>query len=177
MQIRTRLAVSVDGFIAYPNGLPTFLAMPDFEPHSSYGWPEFSAQCQAVILGRVALDAGLANPTWPWPGLDVFVLTSKPLPEAIPAGRVVSDDTPEGLVAKLRGSDLEGDAFLLGGQRTVNAFLELGAIDRLELLEFPVILGEGVPFRPPGSQQVSLELEEHHSFPDGTLHNVYSLKS
>jgi hypothetical protein len=35
MLIRTRLGLSVDGFIATPEGLPAFLAMPDFAPHSS----------------------------------------------------------------------------------------------------------------------------------------------
>jgi hypothetical protein len=44
MRIRTRMGVSVDGFIATPDGLPAFLAMPDFVPHSSYGWPEFNEQ-------------------------------------------------------------------------------------------------------------------------------------
>jgi hypothetical protein len=50
---------------------------------------------------------------------------------------VVADDSPAGLLDKLRGAGFDRDAFLLGGQRTLNAFLELGAVDRLELLVFP----------------------------------------
>jgi dihydrofolate reductase len=71
---------------------------------------------------------------------------------------------------------VERDAFLLGGRSTLHAFLALGAIDRFELLEFPVLLGEGVPFSLPGTPQRSLELEEHHAFPDGTIRHVYTLK-
>ena len=174
MQIRTRLGVSVDGFIASPDGRPAFLAMPDFSPHDSYDWPEFDAQCDAVVMGRVPLEAGLGAGNWPWPGKQIFVLTSKPLPEGIPADVVVADDTPAGLLAKLRAADLDGDAFLLGGQRTFQAFLKLGAIDRLELLELPVLLGEGVPLSPPGSAQLPLRLEEHRAYPDGTIHSVYT---
>jgi dihydrofolate reductase len=175
MLVRTRLGVSVDGFIASPDGRPAFLAMPDFSPHSSYDWPAFDEQCDAVVMGRVPLDAGLQARTWPWPGKQIYVLTSRPLPDGIPADVVVSHHTPRGLLERLRAADLVGDAFLLGGQRTLHAFLELGAIDRLELLELPVILGEGVPLSPPGSPRVSLRLEEHRAFPDGTLHSVYSV--
>jgi hypothetical protein len=33
--------------------------MPDFSPHESYGWPEVDDQIEAVVLGRIALDAFL----------------------------------------------------------------------------------------------------------------------
>jgi dihydrofolate reductase len=85
-------------------------------------------------------------------------------------------DSPQGLLERLRAAGVERDAFLLGARSTLHAFLALGAIDRLELLEFPVLLGEGVPFSLPGTPQRSLELEEHHAFPDGTIRHVYTLK-
>jgi dihydrofolate reductase len=146
--IRTRLGVSVDGFIAFTDGRPALRAMPDFSPHSSYDWPEFDRRCDAVVMGRVPLEAGLGASSWPWPGKRIFVLTSRPLPSAIPAEAVVAAPTPAGLLHELRAAGLQRDAFLLGGQRTLNAFLELGAIDRLELLVLPVHLGDGVPFSP-----------------------------
>jgi hypothetical protein len=39
-------------------------------------------------------------------------------------------------------------------RQTLHAFLALGAIERLELLELPLLLGEGVPFSPPGTPQL-----------------------
>jgi dihydrofolate reductase len=177
MLIRTRTGVSADGFIATTDGVPVFVVMPDFVPHESYGWPEFDEQIEAVLLGRVALDAGLAASTWPWPGKRVFVLTSRPVPAEVPADVVVADHTPQGLLERLRAAGLTGDTFLLGGRSTLHAFLALGAVDRLELLEFPVLLGDGVPLSRPGAPQRPLELEEHHAFPDGTIRHVYTLKS
>jgi dihydrofolate reductase len=176
MLIRTRMGVSVDGFIATPDGVPAFVVMPDFVPHESYDWPQFDEQIDAVVLGRVALDAGLGAKDWPWPGKQIFVLTSRPVPAEVPADVVVADDSPQGLLERLRTAGLARDAFLLGGRRTLHAFLALGAIDRLELLEFPVVLGEGVPFSPPGTAQLPLELKDHHAFPDGTIRHVYTLK-
>ena len=176
MLIRTRMGISADGFIASPDGLPAFLAIPGFVPHGSYDWPDFRKQCQAVVVGRTALDAGLASGDWPWPGLDVYVLTSRPVPPNVPADVVVSDPTPEGLHRRLRASGLTGDAFLLGGRGTLHAFLAFGAIDKLELLKLPVLLGEGVPFSPPGSHQRLLRLDSPpRVFPDGTVHQVYTL--
>lgn len=118
--------VSLDGFIATPDGLPAFLAMPDFVPHLSYGWQEFDDQIEAVVMGRVALDAGLGSRNWPWPGKQIYVLTSRPVPPEVPAVVVVAADSPSGLLDRLRSAGLAGDAFLLGGQRTLAAFLGLG---------------------------------------------------
>jgi dihydrofolate reductase len=176
MLIRTRMGVSVDGFIATPDGVPVFVVMPDFVPHESYGWPEFDQQIDAVVLGRVALDAGLAASTWPWPGKQIFVLTSQPVPADVPADVVVAEHSPQGLLERLRAAGLARDAFLLGGRRTLHAFLMLGAIDQLELLEFPVLLGDGVPFSLPGTPQRRLELEEHRAFPDGTIRHDYAIR-
>jgi hypothetical protein len=41
MLIRTLMAVGVDGFVATPDGRPGILAMPDFSPGKSYGFPGF----------------------------------------------------------------------------------------------------------------------------------------
>src|SRR5712691_12731356 len=95
MLIRTRMGASIDGYIATPDGLPAFLVMPGFVPHGSYEWPEFSKLCQAVVMGRVALDAGLRSGNWPWPGLQVYVRTSRPLPETVPADVMVGDHRPK----------------------------------------------------------------------------------
>ena len=174
MLIRTRMGVSVDGFIATPDGLPAFLAMPGFTPHGSYGWPEFSEQCEAVVMGRAGLDAGLQSGDWPWPGKQIYVLTSRPAPANVPADVVVTDGSPEGLLGRLRAASLTGDAFLLGGRRTLHAFLALGAIGKLEILKLPVLLGEGIPFSLPGASRRLLRLEQQHAFADGTIQLGYT---
>jgi dihydrofolate reductase len=175
MLLRTRTGISVDGFIATPDGVPVFGVMPDFVPHESYGWPEFEAQIDAVVVGRVALDAGLAASSWPWPGKQIVVLTSRPVPAEVPADVVVADSSPRGLLERLDAAGLRRDAFLLGGRSTLHAFLALGAVDQLQLLELPVVLGDGVPYSPPGTRELRLQLEEHHAFPDGTIRHTYTV--
>ena len=173
MLLRTRTGISVDGFIATADGVPM---MPDFVPHESHGWPEFDAEIDAVVVGRVALDAGLSASSWPWPGKQMFVVTSRPVPTDVPADVVVADDSPRRLFERLRNADLRRDAFLLGGRSTLHAFLALGAVDELQLLQFPVVLGDGVPYSPRGTAETRLELQEHYAFPDGTIRHTYTVR-
>jgi len=194
MKIRTRLGVSLDGFATFANGLPAWDAMPTFGP-GSHGSAEFTEQCAAVVIGRTTFDQGYEHwlPNWPYAGKQVFVLTSRPLPE-YPAELKVSavHGGPEALVERLRGANLDGDVNLLGGPRTVQSLLEVGALDELGFCLLPVLLGTGIPFfdiQPTSFSQAAwdallaspsepaprarLQLERHRVFPDGAIELVY----
>lgn len=180
MLIRLRTGVSLDGFMATSDGMPALDAMPDFTPGQSYGTREFLEQCAAVVVGRTTFDFGHSywseQGVWPWEGYEVFVLTSRPLPAKLPARVVASQEGPAGLVAQLRSAELAGDVHLLGGAQTLKAFHQLGAIDRLEVLLLPVLLGDGVPLFPLGGAQQPLRLESQQLFPDGTVNLVYTVQ-
>lgn len=103
MQIRTRLSMSADGYVTTPDGWPALTADPAFVSGKSHGFPEFVAGCEAALMGRTTFEPALANPRWPWPTLNVFVLASHR-----PAGtpdHVVTDSDPERLLEKLRKSN------------------------------------------------------------------------
>jgi dihydrofolate reductase len=85
----------------------------------------------------------------------------------------VSEGEPAGLVERIR-AEVGGDVHLVGGPSTIQAFLELGALDRLGLLVLPILIGGGLPLTPPGIDQLSLRLESEHTFPDGAVELVYS---
>src|SRR5204862_105112 len=72
MLIRTHIGVSLDGFVATPDGLPAWDAVPTFVPGESHGYPEFIEQCDAIVIGRNTFDFGHAYWTeqgvWPWAG-------------------------------------------------------------------------------------------------------------
>jgi hypothetical protein len=102
MLIRTHLGLSVDGFIATPDGLPAFLAMPDFLP-TRCRLAGVQRAIDADVMGRVALDAGLESWNRPWPGKQIYVLTSRPVPPEVPADVVVACNSPSELLDRLRG--------------------------------------------------------------------------
>src|SRR3989442_206569 len=75
MKIRTRMCVSLDGYVTTPDGWPVQLADPAWSPEA-YGFREFQATCDAVLMGRTTFEPALGADTWPWADLDVFVLGS-----------------------------------------------------------------------------------------------------
>lgn len=171
MAIRVHTSMSLDGFSADREGRPAVLSMPGFVPGESYGHAEFFAQCDAVVMGRTTFAPALGTPRWPWPGKKVFVLTSRPLP---PHADVTIAGSPEAILDQTRG--LAGDVQLLGGPSTIRAFHAIGALDRLEIVVVPVLLGAGLPLFPLSADQHRLTLEEQDRYEDGTVKLCYSAR-
>jgi dihydrofolate reductase len=175
VRIKARMGISADGFVATSDGIPALAAMPGFQPGVSHGYPEFIENCDAVVMGRTTFLPALNAPSWPWPGLRVYVLTGGALPPQTPDDVVTSNDGPAGLLARLRTRGSDADVHLVGGPRTIRAFHELGALDRLELVILPVLLGEGIPLSPPGAPRMALQLlRADRTFPDGSAELVYA---
>lgn len=191
--IRAYSGISLDGFSAMPDGLPVWDAMPSFSP-DSYGLPELEKDRAAIVMGRTSFDQGFKDwlPRWPWPDNKVFVLTSRPLPKEVPDGVLASSGGPADLVKQLQDAKLDGDVQVLGGPRTIQAFMEVGALERLELCVLPILLGKGIPMfdiesnafstkawaaareEPSKIAKRTMRLESHRAFPDGAVELVYS---
>ena len=174
MRIRSHLGVSVDGFVSTADGWPVLLSMPDFAGRKSYGLPDLLDDCGAAVMGRTTFEPAVGAPNWPWPGLEVFVLTSTPLPDGAPED-VVTEGDPARLLDRMREADFEGDVHLVGGPRTVRAFHEIGALDELGIVVLPLLAGSGVPLSSSGIEMLRLELESERSFPDGAVELIYSV--
>jgi len=171
MQIRTRMCMSADGYIATSDGRPAQLAVPGWDPES-YGFVEFQATCDAVLMGRTTFEPALGADTWPWPDLDVFVLGSH-RPAGTPDEVVVESD-PSRLLEYVRAANRGGDVHLIGGPRTIEAFRQLAALDEIGLLVMPVLLGEGMQLTPSVSVAATLTLENARALPVGAVEITYS---
>ena len=68
-----------------------------------------------------------------------------------------------------------GDVHLVGGPRTIRAFREIGALDRLELVVLPILLGDGVPLSPTGSTPTRLAPPPQRTLPGGSVELAYVL--
>ena len=82
MLIKSRMGVRLDGFVANADGVPAIALADGFVPGESHGFPEFIAGCDAVVMGRNTFVPALGAADWPWRGVQVYVLTTRPLQPA-----------------------------------------------------------------------------------------------
>jgi dihydrofolate reductase len=172
MKIKTRLCMSLDGYVTTPDGWPAQLADPAFSPQS-YGFVEFQQGLAAVLMGRATFEPALGADRWPWPDLGVFVLGSH-RPDGTPDDVVVEND-PTQLLQRLRAAHPDGDVHLVGGPRTVETFRAIGALDQLGVIVMPRLLGGGMQLTPSMDAGTQLRLSHHHALPNGAVEIVYDV--
>jgi dihydrofolate reductase len=173
MRIRARMSMSADGYVTTPGGWPALTADRAFVSGESHGFPEFIKGCEAALMGRTTFEPALTNNRWPWPNLNVFMLGSQR-----PAGtpdHVVSDSDPARLLEKLRAANQGGDVHLIGGPRTLETFRALGALDTLELVVLPLLLGGGMQLTPSLHPDAELTFQRERALPGGSVEIVYAV--
>jgi dihydrofolate reductase len=173
MQIRARMSMSADGYVTTPGGWPALTADPAFVSGESHGIREFLEGCEAALMGRTTFEPALNNERWPWPTLNVFVLGSQ-RPSGTP-DHVVVDGDPARLLEKLRAANQGGDVHLIGGPRTIETFRALGALDKLELVVLPLLLGDGMRLTSSLSPDTGLTFERERALPGGSVEIVYDV--
>jgi dihydrofolate reductase len=174
MQIVARLSISADGYVTTPDGWPAQLADPTFAPGDSHGIREFLRDKEAALMGRTTFEPALNAGRWPWPNLGVFVLASRR-----PAGtpdHVVTDSDPATLLEALRAANRGGDVHLIGGPTTIETYRRLDALDRLELVVLPLLLGDGMRLTPALSPDAELRFERSRTLASGSVEIVYACR-
>ena len=169
MEFRVYIAASIDGFVASADGSVEWLDA--FHDPEGYGYDQFLQRIDAIVIGRTTFDQVLGFGSWPYSGIDTYVLTSWPIDN--PPPRTVAWLSGVATLAEhLRSTSLLGDVWILGGPKCIDAFRELGVIDLYEIYVMPVLLGSGMPlFREGGT--ASLHLVDSHVYADGVVRLVY----
>ena len=144
-RLRYQVAVSLDGFIAGPNGDFDWIVM---DP--SIDFAALFSEFDTAVMGRKTYEVMKAQGgDGAMPGMEIVVF-SRTLPAtATPGVRVVNDD-PGKVVAALkakRGRDI----WLYGGGELFRSLLDAGLVDTVEVAVIPVLLGAGIPLLPPGT--------------------------
>lgn len=145
------IGVSVDGFIAKPDGDLAWLTERGLDMNDS-GYPEFIAGIDALIMGRTSYETVLGFDEWPY-DKPVFVVSTT-LKESGRDDVVVAPD----LVSVVDAFTSAGhtNAYVDGGA-TIQGFIRAGLIDTITLSFSPVLIGQGAPLF--GSLPADVELE------------------
>lgn len=166
------IGTSLDGFIARQDGAFDFLPTGGDE---SYGYDEFMAGTDALVIGRKTFETVLAFPSWPYSGKRVVVLSSRPVDfSSIPEGAAeqMSGD-PAAIVAQLAATGAY-NLYIDGGD-TIQRFLRAGLIQRLIITRVPVLIGEGLPLFGPVPHDIQLRHVATRSYANGMVQSEYRI--
>jgi dihydrofolate reductase len=148
------IAMSLDGYIARPDGAVDWLD--DVEGEGDNGYGEFYSQVGTVIMGRKTYEEVLKlTDEFPYAGKNCYVLTRQPLEST--SYVTFTDEDTETLVSRLKKVS-DGYVWLVGGGQLVRQFLEKKLIDEMELYIIPKTIGEGIPLFPDGTPPSDWEL-------------------
>jgi dihydrofolate reductase len=162
------VAVSMDGFIAGPNGEFDWIV---HDPAIDFA--AIFAQYDTLLMGRKTYEvarvrlAELSGSGHRW-----IVVSSTLKPERCPGVTILSSGVAEA-VAALKAQPGK-DIWLFGGGELFRFLLDAGLMDAVELEVIPVMLGSGTPLLPKGRRQ-SLHLEESKTLPSGIVMLSYSV--
>lgn len=162
--VRFSAAISLDGYIADPNGGYDWIVM---DPEIDFG--EMFKKYDTVLMGRKSYEMSKSY-GMPGPKAYVFSTTLRHADDAIVSNDVKKTVTE---LKRAKGKDI----WLFGGGELFKSMLELKLVDALEVAVIPVLLGDGLPLLPKTKTRVKLVLTSQRLFKKtGTVMLNYDLK-
>ena len=138
------IATSLDGFIATTEGGTEWLEDIPNPEGSDFGFSDFIARVDAILMGRATFEKVLSFGQWPYTK-PVFVLSSRlesVPPELGSKARIVRGELV-GVIEDLTSQGFEN--LYVDGGRLIQSLLRENLIDELIITRVPKLLGSGIP--------------------------------
>ena len=163
------VAASLDGYIADASGGVDWLPQGESE---DYGYTEFYAGVDALVMGRRTYDQVLEFEQWPYAGKPTYVFTGHP-PDDNPYGVEFVRADPADFASEI-ASLYDATLWLVGGADLAEQFRSASLIDEYMIHVIPTILGRGVPLFRGDAPHTGLALIETRAYDDGMVMLRYS---
>jgi dihydrofolate reductase len=171
------IGMSLDGFIARPDGDLDWLTDPAVRPHTAAStahpaleWETFFPTVDTLVMGRSTYETVLGFEEWPFEGKRVIVLsTTLEADDRVAVARTVDE------AHELLDAETAARVYIDGG-RTIQSFLAAGLVDELTVSIAPVLIGRGARLFGELTEDVHLTLRGHHSSEgDGLVRVTYDV--
>ena len=169
------IATSLDGYIAKPNDDLSFLRLVEKEGED-YGYAEFTANIDTIILGRKTYDyllKEIGSSHYDNGERDVFVITRTSRPST---GRTTfyTGNLVE-LVLRLKSGSGK-NIYCDGGAEIINELLQYDLIDEFIISVIPILLGNGTKLFKDERPEQQLQLVSSKTFDTGLTQFHYNRK-
>ena len=167
-RIRYQVAMSLDGYIAGPNGEADWIIM---DPEIDF--TALFAQFDTFLIGRRTFETMGSGAGSMGKGTRTYVFSKTLLPgehRKVTVVPEVSAATVDAIRAQAKK-----DIWLFGGGTLFKSFLEAGLIDNVEVTVIPVLLGGGIPLVLPPARQTKLALTGHRVYGTGIVSLEYAI--
>jgi dihydrofolate reductase len=161
--------VTLDGYIARPNGAVDYLFMP-----KDFSMAPFFASIDTIIMGRKTYDVSLQMGEGSFGKHIASYVLSRARPPGERDGVIFVNEPVTQLIDRIRGQRAKGKhIWLMGGGQLAQQFLHADLVDEIHLGIVPIALGEGIPLFPPGFPQRNFKLLENNTFSKGLVELKY----
>jgi dihydrofolate reductase len=170
-RVRYAVAMSLDGYIAGPNGEADWIIMdPEIDFRALF------EQFDTFLMGRRTFEAIGGAGGGGQPGAQTIVFSRTLRQQDYPNLTIVSEN-PERALADLRSKPGK-DIWLFGGGSLFRSLLEARLVDAVEVSVIPVLLGEGISLLPPkpSSERFELKLASSRTFEMGIVALEYAVE-
>jgi dihydrofolate reductase len=157
------LGISLDSYIARPDGAVDFLFMP-----KDYSMAPFFATIDTSLMGRKTYDDALKmGGSFGASAMKSYVF-SHSHPPGERDGVTFVNESPKSFLANLRKRPGK-NVWLMGGGKLARDFLKEDLVDELYIGIVPILIGEGIPLFPGGFPQRQFSLLENKTFSKGLV--------
>ncbi len=171
------VGVSLDGFIARSNGDLDWLMEEGGGDSAEYGYNEFIAGIDAIVMGRNTFEKVVTFGKWYYGNKRVVALSNHPLDLSLARTRggvvEVMAGSPAAIVSKLAASGA-GRLYVDGGI-TIQQFLRAGLVHRLIISRLPVLIGNGIPLFGSLQRDIRLNHIATRTYPGGMVQSEYRI--
>ncbi len=169
-------AVSLDGFIAGPNGDMSW-AEKYLATGEDYGYVQLVHECSAMLMGRKTFEFEADAAPDMERVLPTYVYTSQPMRfDGVSASQVTFVGGPLTGVVEAIERTHSGKLFVSGGAQLVEGLLAENLLDEIRLFVCPEILGAGTRMWGVAGSERHLELLSSKTYGSGLVELRYQVR-